>query len=393
MKLYLNITDMDETLVKNVKANVLVKKNNKIIKKLSNTEYNEYKLQEDESFDYREFASSEVFVKNAEKIEEVLEYFKRKINLPLKKNETKRNLILTARSDFDNKEVFLDFLEQKLGLENCGKEEKDTNKVYIARIGNTDFKKGSDFGKLIYMKQYIYRILIKNRKDILNKKIEENEKIDEIYINFFEDNSKNLEILKEIIDIFDLPFTYKQYLIKNGKFYQKSYIENSLKLQINGINQNEKQYKILKEELRFYIEELNKIEELINKLTKEKIMDLKLKMIIEAKHNLDIKNYEDLIKQSNGYIYFDFSKDLKKLGIDESNYFLLLENNLDFIENKVTKDKDKYNIEISFKAEDYDKINNLVLKEKKEIEELLDYIIPEIEAMPKKNKNNKRYMF
>jgi len=44
MKLYLNITDMDET-----------------------------------------FASSEVFVKNAEKIEEVLEYFKRKINLPIKK--------------------------------------------------------------------------------------------------------------------------------------------------------------------------------------------------------------------------------------------------------------------------------------------------------------------
>ena len=59
----LTIFDIDDTMFK-TKAKVLVRnKNTNQVRELSPQEYNNYKLQKDEEWDYREFKSAKVFLK------------------------------------------------------------------------------------------------------------------------------------------------------------------------------------------------------------------------------------------------------------------------------------------------------------------------------------------
>jgi len=116
--------DVDETIYRTF-AMVYILKHGQIIKKLNNQEFNTYELQPDESFDYREYRSAELFNKTSIPILKTINRIKRMF-----KNIDQRNskmVFLTARSDFDSKETFLQtFRDHGIPIDN----------IYVERAGN-----------------------------------------------------------------------------------------------------------------------------------------------------------------------------------------------------------------------------------------------------------------
>jgi len=96
--------DIDETIFQ-TKALIYVMFKGEIVKKLSNQDFNTYKLKDGESFDFREFGSAELFSKTSIPIPKVVERIKRMfkhINI-----RGSRVVLLTARKSFDDRDVFL----------------------------------------------------------------------------------------------------------------------------------------------------------------------------------------------------------------------------------------------------------------------------------------------
>jgi hypothetical protein len=95
--------DIDETIF-NTFAKIYVMKNGKIIKKLSNQEFNTYELQDDESFDFREFRDATMFKKTSKPIMPTITRIKRMFQ-----NIDKRGskvVLLTARGAFPDMTTF-----------------------------------------------------------------------------------------------------------------------------------------------------------------------------------------------------------------------------------------------------------------------------------------------
>lgn len=118
----LTIFDIDETLF-HTTAKITVMKDGKPIKALTNWEFNTYKLGNGESFDFGEFKNAQKFNQESRPIRPMLAKLKAIIN----SSRDGRIIFLTAREDFDDKEVFLDTF-RKYGI--------DMNRVYVHRAGN-----------------------------------------------------------------------------------------------------------------------------------------------------------------------------------------------------------------------------------------------------------------
>jgi len=99
----ITFVDIDETLYRTF-ARIYVIKNNKIIKKLSNQEFNTYKLQPDESFDFREFRDAEFFYKTSKPIHPTINRVKRMFQNIERRDS--RVVLLTARSEFKDMATF-----------------------------------------------------------------------------------------------------------------------------------------------------------------------------------------------------------------------------------------------------------------------------------------------
>lgn len=97
--------DVDETLF-HTKAHVKVMKGDEVIKKLNNQEFNTYKLQSGESFDFSEFKDAEFFRKTSIPIEPVLKRVNRILNNIERGGRKSKVVILTARSRFDDMQEF-----------------------------------------------------------------------------------------------------------------------------------------------------------------------------------------------------------------------------------------------------------------------------------------------
>lgn len=100
----LNIFDIDDTLF-HTTAQIAVKKDGKVIKKLTNNEFNTYRLATGESFDFSEFRDAAKFYKESKPITRMINKAKEivnKMNNPLSKT-----IIITARANFDNRDKFL----------------------------------------------------------------------------------------------------------------------------------------------------------------------------------------------------------------------------------------------------------------------------------------------
>ena len=144
----LTIFDIDETMFK-TSAKVEVKKNGKTIKKLDNQQFNNYKLKTGEKFDFGQFTNAEIFNKTSTPIARMINKVK-----AILKNATKRGsrvIIVTARPNFDNKDLFLDTFRNQ-GI--------DIDKIYVERAGNLGGGPAADNKKVIfrkYLDQKIYK--------------------------------------------------------------------------------------------------------------------------------------------------------------------------------------------------------------------------------------------
>jgi len=137
----LTIFDIDDTMFIS-KARVIVKnKNNKTEKPLTPQEFNSYKLGKDEYFDYGEFRSSKIFYQTATPIARMVEKAKAII-----KNATAKGskvIVVTARSDMDDKDLFIKTFEAHgIPMKN----------VYVERAGNMSGKNSAANKSIIFRK-------------------------------------------------------------------------------------------------------------------------------------------------------------------------------------------------------------------------------------------------
>jgi len=125
----ITFVDIDETLFRTF-AKIGVIKNGAIVKRLTNQEFNTYELQDDEEFEYGEFKNADMFRKTSIPIPKTVNRIKRMLqNIEIRDS---RIILLTARSDMDNKHEFLQTFRDN-GI--------DISKIYIERAGN--FKSGT----------------------------------------------------------------------------------------------------------------------------------------------------------------------------------------------------------------------------------------------------------
>jgi len=158
----LSVWDIDETLFQ-TKAQVYVIKDGKRVKSLSNKQYNTHKLKKGESYNFSEFKDAKLFDKTSVPIQRAIDKaaktLKAYANLP-----NSKVIVLTARSDFDDPNTFLNTFE-RYGL--------NMRNIHVHRAGNLGLPAAE--AKKIYVKQYLETGKFKS-------------------VSLFDDDAKNLEM-------------------------------------------------------------------------------------------------------------------------------------------------------------------------------------------------------
>lgn len=140
----LTIFDIDETLF-HTTANVIVRSPSGVIRhKLNNKEFNDYKPEIDDKFDFSEFTDADLFYQTSRPIRKMFNRIK--LIMRMKKNPNSKVIILTARSDFDNKDKFLATF-RKHGL-------TEIDDIHVHRAGNLTGYTPAE-AKRIYIEQYL----------------------------------------------------------------------------------------------------------------------------------------------------------------------------------------------------------------------------------------------
>lgn len=140
----LTIFDIDDTLF-HTTAKILIKKNGKTIHSLSTSEYNSYKIKPGETEDFSEFADAEKFYRESTPIKKMMAKAKAIIK-NAENNPNSKVVIITARSDFNNRDRFLDTF-RKYGF--------DIDKVRVERAGKIPGQFIPAFKKAIIIKNYL----------------------------------------------------------------------------------------------------------------------------------------------------------------------------------------------------------------------------------------------
>lgn len=140
----LTIFDIDDTLF-HTTAKVAVKKNGKVVKELTNQEYNHYELKNGEEFDFRQFRDAKKFKEESKPIDRMFAKAKAILKNVLNKPQSKV-IIVTARDDFDDRDTFLSTFKDH-GL--------DISNVRIERAGKIKDVSGSAAQKMIIIRNYL----------------------------------------------------------------------------------------------------------------------------------------------------------------------------------------------------------------------------------------------
>jgi hypothetical protein len=143
------IFDIDDTLV-HTQTKVNVVKDGQVTKELNSHDFTHYKLQPGEQFDFENFRNAHDFFHNSKPIIPMMDQLKSDIATGNKV------VMVTARADFDDKELFLDTF-RKYGV--------DIDRVHVYRAGNmtgkmqTEEKKKIIIRKLLDQGQYTKAIM------------------------------------------------------------------------------------------------------------------------------------------------------------------------------------------------------------------------------------------
>lgn len=133
------IFDIDDTLV-HTQTKVHVVKNERVIKALNSHDFTHYKLQPGESFDFENFRNAHDFFHNSKPIIPMMNQLKHDIATGNKV------VMVTARADFDDKELFLDTF-RKYGV--------NMSKVHVYRAGNMQGKIQTEEKKKIIIRKLL----------------------------------------------------------------------------------------------------------------------------------------------------------------------------------------------------------------------------------------------
>ena len=118
------IFDIDDTLV-NTDTKVNVVRDGQVTKQLNSHDFTHYKLDPGESFDFGAFRDAREFFTKARPIPGMIRQLKQDIATG------NRVIMLTARSDFNDRDVFLDTF-RRFGI--------DMDRVHVYRAGNMAIK-------------------------------------------------------------------------------------------------------------------------------------------------------------------------------------------------------------------------------------------------------------
>jgi hypothetical protein len=133
------IFDIDDTLV-HTQTKVHVVQNGQVVKSLNSHEFTHYKLQPGEQFDFGDFRNAHEFFHNSKPIIPMLDQLKHDIATGNKV------VMVTARADFDDKELFLDTF-RKYGV--------NMSKVHVYRAGNMAGKMQTEEKKKIIIRELL----------------------------------------------------------------------------------------------------------------------------------------------------------------------------------------------------------------------------------------------
>jgi hypothetical protein len=138
----LNIFDIDDTLFMS-SAKTAVVKNGKVLHKLDTRELLKYKLKPGEKFDYSEFKSGKHFYDTATPIEKMI----RRAQQAVHGDTNSRTIIITARADLSDKDLFLrKFKEHGFPID----------QVHVERAGNVKSRgTNSPLSKAVVIRKYI----------------------------------------------------------------------------------------------------------------------------------------------------------------------------------------------------------------------------------------------
>jgi FMN phosphatase YigB (HAD superfamily) len=133
------IFDIDDTLV-HTQTKVHVVKDGQVTKELNSHEFTLYKLQPGEQFDFENFRNAKEFFTNSKPIIPMMDQLKQDIATGNKV------VMVTARADFDDRELFLDTF-RKYGV--------NMSKVHVYRAGNMTGKMQTEEKKKIIIRNLL----------------------------------------------------------------------------------------------------------------------------------------------------------------------------------------------------------------------------------------------
>ena len=133
------IFDIDDTLV-NTDTRVNVVRDGEVTKQLNSHDFTHYKLGPGETFDFGAFRDAREFFTKAKPIPGMIRQLKHDIATG------NRVIMLTARSDFNDRDVFLDTF-RRFGI--------DMDRVHVYRAGNLAIKAATEEKKKIILKHLL----------------------------------------------------------------------------------------------------------------------------------------------------------------------------------------------------------------------------------------------
>jgi predicted chitinase len=133
------IFDIDDTLV-NTTTKVGVRRDGKLVKQLNSHDFTHYELQPGEEFDFGGFRDAREFFTQARPIPGMIGQLKQDIE------SGNKVIMLTARSDFNDRDVFLDTFRQ-YGI--------DMDRIHVYRAGNLVTKAATEEKKKIILKHLL----------------------------------------------------------------------------------------------------------------------------------------------------------------------------------------------------------------------------------------------
>lgn len=142
----ISFIDIDETIFHTYSSVHVIDEKGNIVRTLDNKQFNTDVLKDGEKYDFSEFKDSRIFNKTSKPIKPIVNKIQKIIDSIKRNNKQEKVIFLTARSDFNDKELFLKTFKRN-GID------VELPNVYIERSGNlTNIKSVAERKRYVILK-------------------------------------------------------------------------------------------------------------------------------------------------------------------------------------------------------------------------------------------------